>query len=137
MLPESEIFIRFAAATVIGLIIGFTRRHKPAGMRTFALIILGCTMFTVISIEFSPPGSDSFSRILAQIISGIGFLGLGVIWKQGIAQPSGITTAAGIWVAAAIGIMIGLAMWPEAIIGTIMAIFVMFSKHALQEMHME
>ena len=67
------------------------------------------------------------SRVISQIVTGIGFLGAGVIWKQGF-KLSGLTTAAAIWVTAAIGVMIGLGFWVEALVGALLTIMVLFSK---------
>ena len=136
MVEDLEAVIRLVVAVFIGLSIGFSRKHKPAGMRTFALFCLGCTMFTLVSINFNQPYADP-SRVIAQIVTGIGFLGLGVIWRQGIGKPTGLTTAAAIWVTAAIGILIGLGMWPEVIIGTILTLGLLFSKGPLKMAHLE
>ncbi len=128
--------IKLIAAVVIGLLIGFSRRHKPAGLRTFALFCLGCTIFTLISIQFTAPYNDP-SRVIGQIVTGIGFLGLGVIWRTGISQPTGLTTAAAIWVTAGIGILIGLGMWLETVIGTALMIGLLYSKEPLKKAHIE
>jgi len=136
MLTETDITIRFFASTLAGLMIGFARRHKPAGMRTFALFSLGCTIFTVVSINTLMTGVDP-TRIIAQIVTGIGFLGLGVIWKQGVGKPTGLTTAASIWVTAAIGILIGLGMWTEVLVGTVLTLIILFSKRLLILMRLE
>jgi putative Mg2+ transporter-C (MgtC) family protein len=135
MMAETEIVIRLVASVLIGLLIGFSRRHKPAGLRTFALFCLGCTIFTLVSISFEGPNADP-SRIIAQIVTGIGFLGLGVIWKQGIGKPTGLTTAAAIWVTAAIGILIGLGMWVEVLVGTTLTLGLLLSKGPLKEAHL-
>ena len=114
MLLESEALIRLAVAAAIGLLIGFTRRRKAAGIRTFALICLGCAIFTIVSIrdDFTEGAADP-SRIISQIVTGIGFLGLGVIWRSSKAggRPVGLTTAATVWTTAAIGVLIGLGSW--------------------------
>jgi len=75
--------------------------------------------------------------VIAQIVTGIGFLGLGVIWRQGIGKPTGLTTAAAIWVTAAIGVLIGLGMWPEAIVGTALTLGLPYSKEPLKKAHLE
>ncbi len=136
MLTDGDIVLRFVASVVMGLLIGFARRHKPAGLRTFALFCLGCTIFTVVSIGFTQPYSDP-SRIIAQIVSGIGFLGLGVIWKQGIGKPTGLTTAATIWVTAAVGILVGMGMWVETVVGTMLALIILYSKNPLKKAHLD
>lgn len=133
MLPITESIMRLLAAVIIGFIIGFTRRHKPAGLRTFALICLGSAIFTIISID--DLGGDK-TRIIGQIVSGIGFLGLGVIWKQGF-KLSGLTTAAAIWVTASIGVLLGLALWAEAATATILTILVLFSRKPLERTGLE
>lgn len=135
MLGEFDILFRLFAATLIGLLIGFTRRHKPAGIRTFALICLGSAIFTIISVsDFQ--GSDP-TRVIAQIVAGVGFLGLGVIWKHGVGEPTGLTTAAGIWVAAALGVLIGLGWWFIAFVGTALTLLIFYSKKPLQKMRLE
>ncbi len=136
MVDDIEVVIRLVAAVVIGLSIGFSRRHKPAGLRTFALFCLGCAIFTVISTSFSGPYIDP-SRVIAQIVTGIGFLGLGVIWRQGIGKPTGLTTAAAIWVTAAIGVLIGLGMWTEVVVGTVLTLGLLYSKVPLKRARIE
>ncbi len=133
MLPESEIVLRMVAATIIGLLVGFSRRQKVAGVRTFALFCLGCAIFTLISIsDIFGPMTDQ-TRILGQVVTGIGFLGLGVIWKQGV-KPTGLTTAAAIWVTAAIGMLIGLGLWVEVLVATVLTLFLVYSKGLLSRM---
>ena len=133
MLTDFDVILRFVAATVIGLLIGFSRRKKAAGMRTFTLFCLGCAMFTVISIsDIFGPMTDQ-TRIIGQVVSGIGFLGLGVIWKQGV-QPTGLTTAAAIWVTAALGVLIGLGLWVEVLVGLLLILAVVYSKGALMRL---
>jgi putative Mg2+ transporter-C (MgtC) family protein len=135
MIFGMEEILRLMTSAVIGLLIGFARRHKPAGLRTFALFCLGCTMFTLVSISFDGPTSDP-ARTIAQIVTGIGFLGLGVIWKHGD-HLTGLTTAAAIWVTAAIGVLIGLGMWTEVIVGTVLTLGLLYSKEPLQKVHIE
>ncbi|MBD3210455.1 MgtC/SapB family protein [Candidatus Micrarchaeota archaeon] len=117
MLAETEGLVRIFASVIIGILIGYFRRRKAAGLRTFTLICLGCTAFTLLSFNDFFAGSNTDSaRIVGHIIAGIGFLGMGVIWhsfKQK-GRPVGLTTAATVWVTAAIGILIGLGSWVEA-----------------------
>ena len=100
-------FPKVFIATLCGIIIGVEReyRNKPAGVRTMVLICVGCAVFTALSFHVAPT-SDA-SRIIAQIVTGVGFLGGGVIMKNED-KILGVTTAAFIWVIAAIGVMIGL-----------------------------
>lgn len=95
------------AAVVCGLLVGGERqrREKPAGLRTLSLVCLGAAVFTMLSFAFTSTTGDS-GRVAAQIVTGIGFLGAGVI-LHGRRVVSGMTTAAIIWVTAAIGMAVG------------------------------
>jgi len=101
MLPE------ILVATACGTIVGTEReiRHKAAGIRTHVLICVGVTIFTLVGISFGEKADPT--RVIGQIITGIGFLGGGVIFKQSD-KVSGITSAAFIWFIAAIGVLCGL-----------------------------
>jgi putative Mg2+ transporter-C (MgtC) family protein len=96
-------------ATLCGFIIGYDReiKHKAAGIRTNILICVGCTIFTTLSflMTYYYPGSDP-SRIIGQIITGIGFIGAGTILKSN-EKIVGVTTSSFIWIVSAIGVMIG------------------------------
>ena len=95
------------AAVLCGLLVGGERqrREKPAGLRTLSLVCLGSAVFTMLSYAFTSTTGDS-GRVAAQIVTGIGFLGAGVI-LHGRRIVSGLTTAAIIWVTAAIGMAVG------------------------------
>src|SRR5262245_31728291 len=95
------------AAVICGGMIGFEREmaKKPAGLRTNILLCLGAAIFTQASILLAGGGGDR-TRIAAQIVTGIGFLGAGAIFKQQ-GQVYGVTTGAGIWATAAVGMLIG------------------------------
>jgi putative Mg2+ transporter-C (MgtC) family protein len=136
---EFEIALRLIVSVLAGLFIGLSRRRKPAGIRTFALISLGSAIFTVISVSdlFNSYSSYDPTRVIAQIVAGVGFLGLGVIWKNGGSKPSGLTTAAAIWVTASIGVLAGLGLWIETIIGTILVLALLYSKEPLMKAHLE
>ena len=136
MLAETDVLIRLLASTLVGLFIGLSRRRKPAGVRTFTLLCLGSTMFTLISISGAFAYADQ-GRVIAQIVAGIGFLGLGVIWRQDVNKPTGLTTAAAIWVTAAIGILAGLAMWFEMTVSVVLSLLVLYSKEPLIKAHIE
>ncbi len=105
LLLETEI-IKLAVAALFGAIIGFEReyRSKAAGFRTITLITLGSTLFVILSQKIGAPNNPD--RIASNIITGIGFIGAGVIFKDSF-SVSGLTTAASIWIAAAIGMAIG------------------------------
>lgn len=120
-----HIALKFLVAVICGGAIGMERETtgKPAGLRTSILVCLGSTLFTIMSIDMGRALGGDGTRIAAQIISGIGFLGAGVILhsKGGI---KGVTTAAMIWVLAALGLMIGAGHLLSAI-GVSAAIVVM------------
>ena len=106
------LFTRILVATICGVIIGIDRelKQKVAGVRTFILISVGCAIFSSISMLMAGENSDP-SRIVGQIITGIGFLGGGVIIKTDD-KIIGVTTAAFIWCVSAIGVLAGLgAIW--------------------------
>ena len=102
--------IRLLMAVLLGLLIGYERERqgKPAGLRTHAMVALGAALFTVVSLYGFGEGADK-SRVAAMIVSGIGFLGAGaILHERGGVQ--GLTTAASLWVTAAIGIAVGVGM---------------------------
>lgn len=92
------------------------RSHRPAGLRTHMLVTAGATSFTLVSVYgFSDPsGTRDLARVAAQIVAGIGFLGAGTIWRTP-SQVQGLTTAASIWLAAAIGMFVGVGMYLLAV----------------------
>jgi putative Mg2+ transporter-C (MgtC) family protein len=112
-------------AVVLGVIIGLEReiRGKAAGLRTNALICLGAAVFTIIS-ERMAGGQDSITRIAAQIVTGVGFLGAGAV-IQDRGGIHGLTTAATIWLVASIGMACGARLYGLAIITTVLAIVVL------------
>ena len=108
---------------IVGGIIGLEREYqlKSAGLRTMILVTLGSCMFTMLSLSLGGPGSPD--RIAANIITGIGFVGAGVIFKEEN-RVSGLTTAVTIWICASLGMTIGAGYYKEATIGSI-AVFLM------------
>ena len=120
---ELDFLVRLLIAAVCGILIGIEResRNKPAGISTHCFVIGGAAMFTYLSIAVDP---SSPARIAAQIISGIGFLGAGMILKSDSGTISNLTTAAAVWFAAAIGMAIGFGWYLIAIFATIYAVFV-------------
>jgi putative Mg2+ transporter-C (MgtC) family protein len=117
-------------AFIIGAVIGIERefRSKPAGFRTMILICVGSCLYTIISKEAGGPTSD---RIASNIVTGIGFIGAGVIFKEGI-TVNGLTTAALIWITAALGMAIGYHNYPLAIVVSIMIVIVLFVLEPVQ-----
>jgi len=110
----SEAFLRLGLAAVLGGAIGLEREyhHKPAGLRTNILIALGSALFSILSVELGD-GAGSPDRIAAQVVTGIGFLGAGAILRSG-ENIHGLTTAATIWVNAAIGMAAGIGSYAVA-----------------------
>ena len=108
------IALRLILATVLGGLIGLERatKHHPAGMRTFALVCLGSAASTVVNIYLGilSPDRVDLSRIPAGVVGGIGFLGVGTIMITGKNQVRGLTTAAGRWASASLGIILGAGM---------------------------
>lgn len=115
---------RVFVAAVLGIILGVERTfsNKDAGLRTYALVASGSALFTVLSIE----GFDAAdtSRVAAQIVTGIGFLGAGLIFRQG-ANVQGLTTAAGLWTVAAVGMAAGTGFWGLAIVATVIVLVIL------------
>ena len=115
----------------LGGLIGFERerRGKQAGLRTFTLVALGSTLFTILSVSGFPGSGVSLaydsSRIASQIVVGIGFLGGGLIFlKEDYVY--GLTTAAGLWATAAIGMAVGFHMYAVAVVSTILILLVLW-----------
>jgi putative Mg2+ transporter-C (MgtC) family protein len=119
-----------SAAFIIGAIIGIERefRSKPAGFRTMILICVGSCLYTILSKESNSVSPD---RIASNIVTGIGFIGAGVIFKEGI-TVNGLTTAALIWVTAALGMAIGYHHYSLAIVVSIMVVITLFVLEPVQ-----
>ena len=123
IVTQLELTVRLVVALLLGAMIGWERelQRMPAGFRTHALVALGSAIFTVISAyAFTGPGSDP-TRIAAQIVSGIGFLGGGAILHYG-GTVRGLTTAASLWSVAAVGMAAGAGMYVVAALGTVLVI---------------
>ena len=128
--------IKLFSAAFLGAAIGFERElsGKDPSLRTFALISLGSCLFTIASVNsVSGPGLHGDpSRIAAQIVSGIGFIGAGVIFKSQ-QRVHGLTTAALMWMTAAIGMCVGIGQLNTAYSGTIVALIVIIALRAVHE----
>ena len=134
--PTLEIIYRITLATVLGMIIGLERerRKKPAGLRTYTLVALGATLFTVLStIGLNGISGLSFdpSRIASQVVVGIGFIGGGLIFLKGD-HMEGLTTAAGLWTTAAIGMAVGFGFYTAAVYATFLTVFVLLALRFLE-----
>lgn len=128
-----EIVVRLVCAMLIGCIIGLDRNlhGKPTGVKTLGLVALGASLVTMASLGFSFSresfDASAVSRAIQGVITGIGFLGAGVIVHDNSAEKvHGLTTAASIWVTAALGIVCGLGSWQVAATATafVMLLFV-------------
>lgn len=124
---EINLAIRLTVGLVLGAIIGFERElhRQPAGFRTHSLVSLGAALFTVVS-AFGFTGGDLVdpTRIAAQIVSGIGFIGAGTI-LQYRGHIRGLTTAASLWSVAAIGTAAGAGLFVVAIVGTTLILVIL------------
>jgi len=130
-----SIIVRLLLASLIGGFIGLDRElvQKPAGLRTYMLICIGSALATLTNqfiAESVFPGSDP-SRFGAQVLSGIGFLGAGTIIVVGKLRVSGLTTAAGLWASAAVGLACGIGFYSGAIIGGIFLYVIIAILHRI------
>jgi putative Mg2+ transporter-C (MgtC) family protein len=120
-LPYDDVLLRLGVAVIAGATIGLDRelRGKAAGLRTLALVSLGSAVFVLTATVGDGTAVDATSRAIQGIVTGVGFLGAGTI-VRGRTEHSvtGLTTAASVWLAAAMGIACGLANWPLVIIAS-------------------
>jgi putative Mg2+ transporter-C (MgtC) family protein len=135
MISFPVILLRLTVALLLGAIIGFEREQKEhaAGMRTLALVSLGCALFTIVSaygfldLLAIPRTVIDPTRIASYIVAGIGFLGGGIIFvSRQNERVKGLTTAATVWVIAAVGIACGIGMILEALATTVMMLIILF-----------
>ncbi len=131
--PQTQDIVRVLAAAVLGGLIGVERqaRDKPAGFRTILLICVGACLFTILSERAGQPPGDP-TRIAAQIVTGIGFLGAGAILR-GERGVTGLTTAATVWVVAAVGMAIGFGYWGVAVFGTGISLAALLVFHVIDD----
>ncbi len=132
-MAELEIIGRLALAALLGGVIGLERWRagKPAGLRTLTLICLGAATFTVIAIYTF--GLTDGSRIIAGIVTGIGFIGAGSIMHREQGIVGGLTTAASIWVVAAIGMAAGAGMYIIATVTTALILIVLLALKRFED----
>ena len=123
-----ELIVRLILAVLIGFAIGFERkmRFKEAGVRTHTIVSIGSCLYMLISM-YAFNGADK-ARVAAQIVSGIGFLGAGMIFYHK-EMVHGLTTAAGIWATAAIGMAVGAGWYVISIVATILIILIQCVMH--------
>ena len=117
---HAQMLVRLVVAALLGSLIGFERERagKPAGIRTHGMVCLGAALFTVVSLFGFGPSSD-ITRVAAQIVTGIGFLGAGAILHDRV-SVHGLTTAATLWVTAAVGLAVGVGMFSMSLVTTIL-----------------
>ncbi|MGA7934043.1 MAG: MgtC/SapB family protein [Kovacikia sp.] len=132
-LSQQELLIRLGMALAIGVVIGFEReiQNKTAGLRTHMLVCLSSAVFILIPIQLGFAQPDALSRVIQGILTGIGFVGGGVILHgntqslnkgSGSPQIKGLTTAASIWLACGLGIAAGCGLWEIGLIGTLFSV---------------
>ena len=127
--------LKLVLAIVFGGIIGLERQisGKPAGLRTNVLICFGAAIFTIISEKMAAGQADSITRIAAQIVTGVGFLGAGAIIRDR-AGIHGLTTAATIWLVSSIGMACGAGFYGIAFVSTILTILVLIGLKSLEKL---
>jgi putative Mg2+ transporter-C (MgtC) family protein len=125
------VLLRVFAAVLFGAVVGIERERagKPAGLRTHMLVSLG-TAVVVIACQDSGMSLDGLSRVIQGMVTGIGFIGAGTILKLNEQREiQGLTTAAGLWMTAAIGVAAGLGILGVAVIGTLVTVLVLVLEH--------
>ena len=128
MIPFLFSTLKLIVAGVLGGLIGYEREtdSKPAGFRTMILVSMGSCLFTIASINIAKTGDGLFDpgRLASGIVTGIGFLGAGAILRSS-GQVLGLTTAASIWLVAAVGMAVGMGMYGEALLATLIGFVVL------------
>lgn len=138
-IPDLEhairVSVRLLLATFLGGVLGYEREYKgkAAGLRTHMLVSLGAALFVLVPLEAGMALED-LSRVMQGIVTGIGFLGAGTILKGGSLQDvKGLTTAAGIWLTAAIGVAAGLGHESTAVMTTVLALIIFLLMPRLEQ----
>ncbi len=140
-LSNHEVLLRLGAASLFGALVGFNREihFKPAGIRTQALVALGAATVTLVTsdlvLESGQPNVDAISRGMQGVITGIGFLGAGAILRDrsGV-QVHGLTTAASVWISAALGLACGAGLWRLALIPLGLALGILWLLQPVEEL---
>ncbi len=129
----TRIVLRLLLAALLGGVLGLEREHrgKAAGVRTHMLVAMGAALFVLVP-QLNGAGDDAMSRVIQGIVAGLGFLCAGTILKSGdLNHVKGLTTAAGIWLTAAIGITVGLGKEATAVLATVLALIILFAVPGL------
>jgi putative Mg2+ transporter-C (MgtC) family protein len=134
IMTNTEFTLRLFAALVAGLIIGFERQwqHKSAGLRTNTLVSVGAAIFVLLSISITAKGNGDVTRIIAQVVTGIGLLCAGIIFKEGL-NVHGLTTAVTVWCCSAVGCLAAAGYLKETFIATFFIIAVNLLLKPLDE----
>ncbi len=137
-IPDAKFFalvvVRLLASALFGAMIGFQREvvGKPAGLRTHILVSMGTTVFVLACVGFAMD-SDGLSRVIQGIVTGIGFIGAGSILKLDKERDiKGLTTAASVWAASAVGVAVGLGSIGLGLISTILTLMVLSLVHRVE-----
>jgi len=123
----ARVFVRLAIAILLGALIGAQREQygKPAGLRTHILVAMGSALFVIAALE-SGMSEDGASRVIQGLAAGIGFIGAGAILKLGQDREiQGLTTSAGIWATAAVGVAVGMGLLGLAVMSALLIWFVL------------
>lgn len=123
----TRVALRLLLAAVLGGLLGYEREThgKAAGIRTHMLVCTGAALF-VLASELSGGGDDAMSRVVQGIVAGIGFLGVGTIIKgDRMNEVKGLTTAAGVWMTAAVGVSVGVGLEATAVLATLLMLFIL------------
>jgi putative Mg2+ transporter-C (MgtC) family protein len=135
---QIEISLRLLVATVAGMAVGINRdiHNKPIGMRTLALVSLGSAIVILSGSVYEGLhfGQDAVSRVVQGILTGLGFLGAGVILRdRNHMQVHGLTTAATVWIAASLGVTAGLGAWFITLAGTLVTLILLTYGKSLED----
>ena len=123
----TRVILRLAIAAILGALLGLEREHsgKAAGVRTHMLVAVGAAIFVLVPQQMQMPDAE-VSRVIQGVITGVGFLGAGTILKSTSEETvKGLTTAAGLWLTAAIGIAAGLGREGSAVLSTLLALAIL------------
>lgn len=133
-MTNTEFTLRLLTALIAGLLIGFERQwhHKSAGLRTNTLVSVGAAIFVLLSIIITTKENGDVTRIIAQVVTGIGFLCAGIIFKEGM-NVHGLTTAVTVWCCSAVGCLAAAGYFIETFIATFFIIAVNLILKPLDE----
>lgn len=133
MIAETEIILRILLAGAFGAVVGYERerRGQPAGLRTHAILSIGAALAMTLSINLAYPDNDP-ARLAAQVVSGIGFLGAGAIFRYGT-SIKGLTTATSLWTTAMVGLATGAGLYLASAGTTVLLLIVLVWLEALEK----